>query len=123
MSLFSDFWRLVEIEPKTEETFISELFRCSFGLSGVPIHGKYYGFLLQAWATEQELYDEKSTLMNIFLNQVENYLGYKQDDFWFMGEIGYESPVLSFAGLISGRIWEFRVEKDGVVIYEREGYF
>lgn len=123
MSSFSEFWKLVQIETKPEESFIEELFRCSFGLSGVPIHGKYYGFLLNAWAKEQELLDEKDTLLNIFMNQVSSYVGFKPDDWWFMGEIGYESPVLSFVGMIEARVWEFRVERDGLIIFETEGYF
>ena len=100
-----------------------EMYRCSVAINGVPVHNKYLSFLIQAWSKNKSFLNSKiSELKSMLLNEITEYLGYGRSEWWFnfymATEHATEVIVLNEA---LERTWEFKVERDGGIVYGTNG--
>lgn len=93
-------------------------------VSSRPFNRNYLGMRVCAFSiNEQFLNMNLDNLKQVLLREIEQYIGYKRGVWWWDAEIGIEFPTeiqLHNAQALNGR-WIFRVEKDGVEKYERNG--
>lgn len=100
------------------------MFRCSVAINGVPVHNKYLSFLMQAWSTNKGFLASKiPDLKKMILDEISQYLGYGRSEWWFNFYMATEHPTEILALNHSlHNTWEFKVERDGGIIYGTNGH-
>ena len=107
------------------------MFRVSLILNDIPVHSKpfarnYLGFRLQAFSTNgKRLNAYIPKFRELLLDLIEQYLGYKESEWWFKGSsyIGYEYATLTPVNnpyFLNNR-WIFKIEKEGREIRAKSG--
>ena len=122
-----------EIKKKWIDRGLAEdmIFRTSIILQDIPVHSKpfkpnYLGFRLQAFSLNKEyLLNQYNSLKNILIKESNKYLTFKcfENFNWNHKILGIERCAL--IPIRNARrfhnIWIFRVEKEGIEIYSKDG--
>lgn len=93
-------------------------------VSSRPFNRNYLGMRICGFSFDSDfLSNQIGRLKQLLIREIENYVGYKQGEWWWDSEIGVEYPnAISVYNpdFLNGR-WIFRVEKEGREINSRSG--
>lgn len=92
-------WKKEHKKEIRERISKRQIFRTSYALNDIPFRGEvYYGFRIIAFSHNKEiLHKLRPNLKKRLIQWIEKCVGYREDEFWFNYNWGYEAPQISNA--------------------------